>query len=178
MPDRPSRPRAPESPDDDKPPLIPQEHGGAIYAGGVRANRGGPGRQRDAIRERLARVVDDQGVDFIHQVMSGEVPVTMQGRCAKCGAINDGPSATELRGIAASVDHRLQAFDKAAKYGLGTQTEVVTPDDLKAAATRIVDVVVTVLLDEEHWPREKVEAVAARIVRAAAGEKSTGDEGR
>lgn len=172
MPDRPSRPHDQEQPNDGKPPLIPQEHGGAIYAGGVRANRGGPGRQRDEIRERLARVVDDQGVDFIHQVMSGEVAVTIQGRCAQCGAIGDGPNATELRAIAASVDHRLQAFDKAAKYGLGTQTEVVTPEEMKAAATRIVNEIVTILLDEEHWPREKVEAVTARIVRAAEGKTS------
>ena len=67
----------------------------------------------------------------------------------------------------------LQAAELFARYGLGTQTEAVTPEDMKDAATRIVNEVVTILLDEEHWPLEKVQAVAARITRAA--DHSPGD---
>jgi len=169
MPNSPSHRTPKEPPEAGKPPLIPQEHGGALYAGGVPANRGGPGRQRDEIRERLARVVDDQGVEFIHQVMSGEVSVTIRGKCAKCGAYNDGPTSDELRAIAASTDHRLQAFDKAAKYGLGTQSEVVTPAEIKAEAERLLAELCRILMDEEHWPSEKVQRVVERMIAAGRG---------
>lgn len=81
-----------------KPALIPQANGkGALYAGGVPGNRGGR-KPKSEIREQLLDVIEDHGVKFARDVLSGETP--------------------------ASVAEKAMVFDKAAKYGLGTEKEL------------------------------------------------------
>jgi hypothetical protein len=67
------------------PALIPQEHGGALLAGGVPGNAGGPGRPKSEIREALARAVDEEGVPFIRDVLGGVVRVRLVATCEYCG---------------------------------------------------------------------------------------------
>jgi len=97
-----------------------------------------------------------------------------RGKCAKCGPYNDGPTSDELRAIAASTDHRLESFDKAAKYGLGTQSEVVAPAEIKAEAERMMAELWQILGIEEGWPAEKVQFVVERMT----GSCNTSNEGR
>lgn len=54
---------APATNDQDKPGLVPQPHGGALYRHGVKGNRGSNGRHPDRIR-RIARslLIDRLGV--------------------------------------------------------------------------------------------------------------------
>ena len=115
-------------------------------SGGQKGQTPGPGRPRDELRAMLRN-------------FAWEKFPTMHARWATL-----------------TFDQQQRVIEMGLKYGLGTQTEAVTPDDLKDAATRIVNEVVTILLDEEHWPLAKVQAVAARITRAAEGNHSR--EGR
>src|SRR5438093_8534927 len=74
------------------PALVDQQHGGAIYAGGVPGHRGGPGRPPSALRERLRGSFEDRV-----NVLEG---------------IADNPEADP--------QDRIRALDVLAKYGLGT----------------------------------------------------------
>lgn len=81
-----------------KPALIPRPNGkGALLAGGVPGNRGGTGRPPSVIRERLRGSFDER-VKILEQIA-------------------DDPKATAA--------DRIKAVDMLAKYGLGTQQEVV-----------------------------------------------------
>jgi len=60
----------------------------------------------------------------------------------------------------------LQVADFFAKYGLGTQTEAVAPEDIKAEANRMLAELCRILMDEEHWPTAKVQRVVERMVEA------------
>lgn len=122
--------------------LVPQPHGGALRRGSLPGNTPGTGRPRNELRDMLRNFAWEKWPDML----------------ARWGDLTD--------------DQQMRALDTALKYGLGTQTEAVTPEDLKDAAKRIVQEIVTILLDEEHWPREKVQGVIARITRAADGEKT------
>lgn len=124
--------------------LVPGRNGGLIRVGSKPGmNRGGSGRPRDELRAMLR--------DFAWEKFP-----TLYAKWKDM-----------------DVDQRARVVELGLRYGLGTQTEAVTPDDMKDAATRIVNEVVTILLDEEHWPLAKVQAVAARITRAAQGTQST-----
>jgi len=60
----------------------------------------------------------------------------------------------------------LQVADLFGKYGLGTQTEAVAPEDIKAEANRMLAELCRILMDEEHWPTAKVQRVVERMVEA------------
>jgi hypothetical protein len=81
--------------------LVPQKHGGAILDGAPHPDRQvpGPGRPPSAVRKRLTKIVDEVGVEYVRRVLEGK---------------EEG----------ASIADRLAAFDKAAKYGMGTTKEL------------------------------------------------------
>lgn len=105
------------------PALIEQPHGGALLAGGVPGNAGG-GRPRNAIRDRLASIVDEDGVDFIRGVVRGEVVTRLVQKCEHCGKEPTKQTAEELLKSVPAVTDRVAAFDKAARYGIGTTKEI------------------------------------------------------
>lgn len=74
----------------EKPPLIPQKHGGALYAGGVPGNRGG-GRPPSAVR-RLARLEFEKRIPTLAKLADDDEERTRD---------------------------RIRAIDVLGKYGLG-----------------------------------------------------------
>ena len=56
----------------DIPPLVPQPHGGSLYAGGVPGHRGAGGRPpselKQAIRERCASFMEEEGVEIVQEI--------------------------------------------------------------------------------------------------------------
>ena len=78
------------------PALVPQAHGGAVYSGGVRGHRGGPGRPPSTLRERLRGSFEDR-VTVLEEIADDE---------------------------AADPQDRIRAVDTLAKYGIGTLREM------------------------------------------------------
>ena len=78
--------------------VVPRHGRGAIRHGSLPGGPGGSGRPKSAIREALADIVEEHGVPFVRDVLSGDTP--------------------------ASVYERATVFDKAAKYGIGTTKEL------------------------------------------------------
>jgi hypothetical protein len=78
------------------PALVPQRHGGAVYAAGVPGHRGGPGRPPSALRERLRGSFEE--------------------RIAVLEEIADDDEADP--------QDRIRAIDTLAKYGIGALREV------------------------------------------------------
>jgi hypothetical protein len=54
--------------DDSGPRLIPQAHGGTLFAGGVRGNKGGAGRPPSALRERLRGSIEER-VQILEEIL-------------------------------------------------------------------------------------------------------------
>jgi len=149
--------------------LIPQPHGGAIRWGGT--NKGGAGRPRDEFRAELREIARSRGVPFLVEVLDGKVPIDFVGTCPKCKAEArrdfDPAYWQRLQAmVQASVDQRLKAIEQMLRYGLGTQTEAVAPEDIKAEANRMLAELCRILMDEEHWPTAKVQRVVERMVEA------------
>ena len=88
------------------PPLVPQPHGGSIYAGGIPGNGGG--RPPSALREQL-RGSFAQRVAIIEGIADGEAMQTVEV---------PGKERVVMK-ISASPADRLRALDLLAKYGLG-----------------------------------------------------------
>lgn len=107
-------------------PMVPQPHGGALRLGSAPGNTPGTGRPRNEIRDRLAAIVDEDGVDFIRGVVRGEVTMRLVTKCEHCGKEPSGApqTADELLKSVPAVADRVAAFDKAARYGIGTTKEI------------------------------------------------------
>jgi hypothetical protein len=84
------------------PALVPQRHGGALYAGGVPGHAGAGGRPPSAIRERLRGSFEER-VTILEEIA-------------------DDP--------ATDPQDRIRAIDLLAKYGLGTIREM-THDEVR-----------------------------------------------
>lgn len=81
------------------PRLETPSHGkGQLYRGGVPGHRGGSGRPPALVREKLAQIVEANGVDLVGQVVRGELEE-------------------------ATVKDRLHAVDLAARIGLGGRVD-------------------------------------------------------
>lgn len=104
-------------------PLVPQPHGGALRRGSRRGNTPGAGRPRNAVRERLAAIVDEDGVDFIRRVLRGEVQQITRA-CEHCGEEPSMQTPEDAAKAVPSISDRVAAFDRAARYGLGTTKEL------------------------------------------------------
>lgn len=53
-----------------KPPLVPQEHGGAIYRGGLPGNKGG-GRPKSVVKAACLRSFDER-IPVLESIADGE----------------------------------------------------------------------------------------------------------
>ena len=119
--------------------LIPQAHGGALLAGGKPGNKGGPGRPRSLIRERLSGVLDEHGVNTLTEILTAprETVVT----CSECG------SETKVRPPSSDAD-RIRATDVAGKYGVGTLREIST-DEVRERLGQTLDLIDQTLQPED-----------------------------
>ena len=108
--------------------LIPQPHGGALRPRGKIGHKGGPGRPKDEVRAKLAKLANGKGMSFLKSLMEGEIVVRLTGKCEKCGKEGqplDGDEYESLiERIRASVDQRLKGNEQALRYGIGTKDEV------------------------------------------------------
>jgi|SRR5665213_202302 len=108
--------------------LVPQPHGGSIWRGTPANIVPGPGRPKDAIRQKYLRV-SEKAADFLDSLFDGRVEIRLVGTCPECGHEGVSAAPDELvkavtTQISKSVDVRLRAVEPAARYGLGTQDEV------------------------------------------------------
>lgn len=104
-------------------PLIPQPHGGALLAAGRKGGTPGTGRPKSAIREKLRKVLEDDGVEYLRKVLAGEIE-------------------------GASISDRIRAADVVAKHGLGSEREV-TLEWVGARVAQTVAIVRAELGDED-----------------------------
>ncbi|HEX5520401.1 MAG TPA: hypothetical protein VFX29_01850 [Longimicrobiaceae bacterium] len=81
-----------------RPELVPQAHGGALLAGGVKGNKGGPGRPRKEVRDDLVAILDEEGRALLRRTIR-----------------------SKAKGV--TLDHKLRAVELAMKYGLGTESK-------------------------------------------------------
>ena len=119
--------------------LVPQPHGGAIRTGGNPGNAGGLGRPREHIRATLRQHLDETMLTAVLE----------EWRAGKTTA--------------------LQVAEFLGRYGLGTQTETVTPEDVAQTAQRMLAVLVDELVSR-GWPLPDVQALATKMANAAKGE--------
>lgn len=89
--------------------LIPQPHGGALRPGGKPGNKGGPGRPKEELREKLARLSEASADELMKRLESAPETLT----------------AADLASI----------MDKGAKFNLATKQEFEdkTPSPEEAA---------------------------------------------
>ena len=94
---------------EDAPDLVPQKHGGALYSGGVKGNKGGGyvSAARRYIRKQLLKTIAKRGgLELIRQVIQGEeLPLG-----SKNGEV--------VRGLP-TLDQRKAMLDTALRFGLG-----------------------------------------------------------
>lgn len=94
-----------------KPELIPQEHGGALYAGGVPGNRGG-GRPPSAVR-RLARAEFEKRIPILAEIADSRAERTRD---------------------------RIRAIDVLGRYGLG-QARGLDEEEFEAVVIELASAV-------------------------------------
>ena len=93
--------------------LVPQEHGGALLAGGRPGNKGGgrtPNEIRVLMREPLAKLLP-----IITEI--AEASDIQEVTCPHCNEKHEVTSWLKAR-------DKLQAVDLLAKYGIGTRQEI------------------------------------------------------
>jgi len=160
------------------PEKVRQPHGGAIYAGGVPGNRGG-WQPKESLRRRLRRITDDKGLAFLDGVLSGEVSIAFVGTCPHCKTATVAKDFDHeylqriLDRVETTIDHRLKASEQALKYGLGVQTEAVSPEEIQAQAKRMLDVLVDDLVTR-GWSLADVQALATKMAVAASNDEPEG----
>lgn len=112
--------------------LVKPPHGkGLLRYGSEPGNTPGTGRPKNAIREDLARIVDEAGVAFVGRVVRGE---------------EEG----------ATIQNRLDAFEKAAKFSIGVIKGV--PDEvLRDKLSQTIRIIT------ETLPPEQAELLLSRI---------------
>ena len=73
------------------PALVPQDHGGALLAGGQLGNKGG-GKTPDEIRGTLRQILDEHGIPWARDVLSAPRTVTCE-----CGASIEPPASDAVK---------------------------------------------------------------------------------
>lgn len=126
------------SPPAGAPALVPQPHGGALLAGGLPGNRGGPGRPKEELRARM-RAMLDGAHDAMAAALAGE-RLAGEARAAlladpRVAGLPEGVRADVEAAIAENVTATLttreliQLHESLARYGVGVQQEVEKKDD-------------------------------------------------
>ncbi|HJQ53475.1 MAG TPA: hypothetical protein VJ825_06495 [Gemmatimonadaceae bacterium] len=151
------------------PVLVPRPNGrGALYNGGTPGNKGGTGRPKEEVRERLVGIAAGNGFEFLDKLMSGEIVVGLVGKCESCGEMGKPHTAEEIKylleRVGTSVDQRLKGLDTALRYGVGTKDEldIRNHPEVQAFMQRHAQATVEVAGEEAY------KKIAARIKQLAA----------
>ncbi len=109
------------------PPKMPQEHGGAIYQGGVLGHRGGNQHTVRARSEELRGEIQDELGRLIADLRAMLEAAREGGkaRCARCGAFI--PGVPKL-----SIEQASMLIDRLAKHGISN-----SPDDAPLAPIQV-----------------------------------------
>ena len=118
--------------------LIPQEHGGALRLGNP-GNKGGPGRPRSVIREKLSGVMDEHGVGVLKEILTAPREVTVT--CDECG------QQQKVKPPSSDAD-RLRGVDIAGKYSIGV-IQQIDAEQVRARLERTLD-----LIEEQLKPED------------------------
>lgn len=132
----------PTAPVKRQPTPHPVARGGWLWAGPPANPVAGPGRPREHIRATLRQHLDETMLTAVLE----------EWRAGKTTA--------------------LQVAEFLGRYGLGTQTETVTPEDVAQTAQRMLAVLVDELVSR-GWPLPDVQALATKMANAAKGEENT-----
>ncbi len=110
------------------PPKMPQEHGGAIYQGGVLGHRGGNQHTVRARSEELRGEIQDELGRLIADLraMLEAAREGGQARCARCGAFI--PAVPKL-----SIEQASILIDRLAKHGISN-----SPDDAPLVPIQVI----------------------------------------
>ena len=119
--------------------LIPQKHGGALLAGGKKGLKGGPGRPRSVIREKLSGVMDEHGVGVLEEILAAPRQVTVT--CNKCS------HTQEVKPPSSDAD-RLRGVDIAGKYSIGV-IQTIDAEQVRARLEQTLD-----LIEEQLKPED------------------------
>lgn len=123
---------AAETPEPRVPALVAQPHGGALLAGGLPGNRGGPGRPKAELRARMRAMLDDA-----HEAMAAALAGERLAGEARAALLADPrvaglPEAARAEVEAAIAEHvtatltmreLIQTHESLARYGVGVQQE-------------------------------------------------------
>jgi hypothetical protein len=134
------------------PPLRPQPHGGALLAGGLPGNRGGPGAPPSVVRER-ARTAFHQRIPVLEQIADGQLTVAIRQRCPGCGH-EPTPAATEVIAREVRPADQVAAMRELGRVGMG---ERISVEDVRIRLTETVTTIREVL------PPTLAEAVIDRL---------------
>jgi hypothetical protein len=147
---------------------VPQPHGGALNAGGTPGNPGG-GRPKDEVREKLLKIANGQGVDFLADLMEGKIVTALVGECPDCKAqhpFDPNIGKILLDSVRASADQRLKGLDLSLKYGAGTKDETtLTTDQVRALCLAYSEKVLQIVAEEAPG---SMNAIQARVDQALA----------
>jgi len=123
--------------------LIPQPHGGAIRYGNTPGGTPGSGRPKNELRARMRKHLDEEVL------------------------------AQTLADYRAGKFTSLAVAEFLARYGIGTQTETVSADEMRDQATRMLDVLVDDLT-AKGWSLADVQALATKMAVAASNDEPEG----
>lgn len=121
------------------PVLVPQPHGGALLSGGQRGQTPGPGRPKEHIRATMRQKLDEEMIQATLE----------EWRAGKTTA--------------------LDVAEFFARYGLGTQSETITRDDVQAEWTRGLVRLKSVVVDEWNHSIEEATWLVNEMERALRG---------
>lgn len=120
--------------------LTREVNGGKLRVGNP-GNRGGKGRPKEEIREKLRDLAFGKGIPFLKETMQGNVRVRFVGTCPHCHQESE-PDEKTLEKleeyVGTTVEHRLKANDQALKFGVGTQNESLDLEEGKALVQKVI----------------------------------------
>jgi hypothetical protein len=98
------------------PPLVPQEHGGALFRGGVPGNKGSRGRTRADVQQEIRDKLTAGALEAVRRIAESPREVTLVVECPEC---RHGFPVTVTEPPAGDAD-RARCADITLRYGTGT----------------------------------------------------------
>lgn len=138
---------------------IPQPHGGALLAGGVPGNAGGPGRPTKETRERLRELAESR-FNILTEIADGEVRLNVREACEFCGKAPTRQSVAEQISVRVPKPaDRLTAIATMLRFGLGERHETISAEWVSSELAKVRRII------RQAMPAEEADNLLARIAR-------------